>query len=109
MTVKDVAQELGAEIICEGNNVSRHVNGCYIGDLLSCVMSKSIQDNIWITIMSNVNVVAVATLTDVSCVLMCENTSPDDECLKAAINQGITLLKTKLPAYDAALKLSKIL
>ena len=108
MTVKDIAEKIGAEIICEGEDMSRNVNGCYVGDLLSWVMSKAQQDNIWITIMSNVNVVAVATLTDVSCVLMCENVMPDDECLLKAKQQGVTLLGTKLTAFEVALKIGEI-
>ena len=102
MTVKDVAQELGAEIICEGNNVSRHVNGCYIGDLLSCVMSKSIQDNIWITIMSNLNILAVASLADVACVLLGEGVNPDEELVNTAKQKGINILTSEKTSFELA-------
>ena len=79
----------------------------YIGDLLSWVMANAQEGNIWLTIMSNVNVAAVAKLTDVACVLMCENVSPDKDCLQRSQEQGITILKTHLSAYDAAVKISK--
>ena len=72
-------------------------------------MSNAQEDDIWITIMSNVNVVAVATLTDVACVLLCENVDPDDNCLKRANEQGISILKTKLTAYEAAVKIGNLL
>ena len=40
----------------------REIAGGYCGDLLSWVMGRAQQDNAWITIMSNMNVVAVASL-----------------------------------------------
>ena len=56
-----------------------------------------------------INVVAVAKLTDVACVLMCEDVSPDNDCLVRAQEQGITILKTHLSAYQAAVEIGKLL
>jgi len=109
MLVKEIARLINAEIINDGHNLDKELSGCYIGDLLSWVMSNAEEGNIWITIMSNVNVVAVAKLTDVACVLMCENVSPDEDCLVRSKEQGITILKTSLSAYQAAAEISKVL
>lgn len=109
MLVKDIANIISAEIINEGDSFDKVIDGCYIGDLLSWVMANAQEGNIWITIMSNVNVAAVAKLTDVACVLMCENVSPDEDCLQRSKEQGITILKTHLSAYDAAVEISKVI
>ncbi len=109
MLVKDIIEKLGAQIVNEGDLLQRDITGCYIGDLLSWVMANAREGDIWLTIMSNVNVVAVATLTDISCVLMCENVVPDEDCLIRAREQGITILKTPLSAYQAAVILGNIL
>ena len=109
MLVKDLVNVVKAEIINEGNTLYKETNGCYIGDLLSWVMANAEEGNIWITIMSNINVVAVAKLTDVSCVLMCEDVYPDADCIKRAQEQGVTILKTSLSAYQAAISISKAL
>ena len=87
----------------------REINGVYIGDLLSWVMGKAQCDNIWITIMSNINVIAVASLSDVSCVLLAEDVTLDDEVLNTAKQKGINILSTPLSAYDAAVKISGII
>ena len=50
----------------------REIDGVYIGDLLSWVMGRAQMDNAWITIMTNVNVIAVASLADTSCVILAE-------------------------------------
>ena len=108
MLVKDLVLKINAEILNEGDSFESSVEGCYIGDLLSWVMSKAKEGDAWITIMSNVNVAAVATLTDVSCVILCENVEPDSECLNRVKQQGITMLKTSLTAYETALSIGNI-
>ena len=65
MKISDIIEPLELKCVTEGDN-SRDITGCYIGDLLSWVMSKAQSGNIWITIMTNVNIVAVASLTDVA-------------------------------------------
>ena len=61
------------------------------------------------TIMSNVNVAAVAALTDVSCVILAEDVVPDPPLLDRARTQGITLLGTGLSVYDCACRLGGLL
>ena len=87
----------------------REINGAYIGDLLSWVMGKAECDNVWITIMSNINVIAVASLSDVSCVLLAEGVTLDDEVLNTAKQKGINILSTPLAAYEAAVRISGIM
>ncbi|MEE0946525.1 MAG: DRTGG domain-containing protein [Acutalibacteraceae bacterium] len=87
----------------------REINGVYIGDLLSWVMSSCSCDNIWITIMSNINVIAVASLTDASCVILAEGVTLEEDVLKEAMSKGVNVLSTDMTAYETALHLSKIL
>ena len=83
--------------------------GCYCGDLLSWVMGKAPADGVWLTIMSNVNVAAVAALTDLACVILTEGVTPDDPLLQKARIQGINLLGTPLSTYQCAVRLSAAL
>lgn len=80
----------------------REVSGCYIGDLLSWVMGRAEADNAWITIMSNINTVAVASLADVSLVILAEGVTLDGEVLKAAKEKGINVVTSDLAAYETA-------
>ena len=80
MTVQQAAALLGAEILSEGD-LSRTVCGGYAGDLLSWVMGNVEADHIWITIMTNANVIAVALLRDVSAVLLSEGVEMEPEVL----------------------------
>ncbi len=105
MTVYDLSQNSQFNVLTLPDP-EREINGAYIGDLLSWVMGRAKTDNIWITIMSNINVVAVASLSDVSCILLAENVILDSEVLNTAKQKGINVLSTPLAAYDAAVKIS---
>jgi len=87
----------------------RPVTGGYCGDLLSWVMGRAPADGAWLTIMSNVNVAAVAALSDVSCVVLTEGVTPDPPLLEKARAQGVTLLGSAAPTYDCAVRLSQAL
>lgn len=80
----------------------REVSGAYIGDLLSWVMGRAEESNAWITIMSNINVIAVASLVDVSCVILAEGVKLDDGVEKTAQAKGINILSTDKSAYEMA-------
>jgi predicted transcriptional regulator len=108
MTVENFAKDLGFEVVCMPDG-DREVNGAYIGDLLSWVMGRAGQDNVWITIMSNLNIVAVATLSDVSCILLAEGVRLDDEVRRVAEEKSVNVLSTSLSAYAAASLISKTL
>ena len=83
--------------------------GCYCGDLLSWVMGRAPAGGVWLTIMSNVNVAAVATLTDLACVILTEDVEPDPPLLQKARLQGVNLLGTPRSTYRCAVSLSGLL
>lgn len=98
MTLKNLIEQTDFELLT--GEPEKNISGCYIGDLLSLAMSKVQKDNIWITIQSNINIVAVASLTEAGAVVICEGFSPDDGVLKRAEDEGITILKSSMAAYD---------
>ena len=107
MTVESFAKSTGFKTLCMPSP-DKEIDGAYIGDLLSWVMGKAQSGNVWITIMSNLNVVAVATLADVSVILLCEGVLLDDEVLALAEGRGVNVLSTPLSAYEASKAISGI-
>lgn len=87
----------------------RPVEGGYCGDLLSWVMGRAPAGGAWLTIMSNVNVAAVAALSDTACVVLAEGVIPDPPLLDKARAQGITLLGTDLSVFDCAIRLGGLI
>ena len=86
----------------------REVEGVYMGDLLSWVMGRAQADNAWVTIMSNLNIVAVATLADVACVILAEGVTLDDTVVSTAVAKGVNILTTDMTAYETAKRLAEL-
>lgn len=108
MNVNELASRADFSLVC-APAPDRTVGGVYIGDLLSWVMGKANPDDVWITIMSNINIVAVASLADVSCILLAEGVSVDKEVTDVATQKGINIFSTELSAYEAALRISDLI
>ena len=107
MTVQQLADALSLTVF-NLDDPDRPVTGAYCGDLLSWVMGRAPADGAWLTIMSNVNVAAVAALADVACVVLAEGVIPDAPLQSKAAAQGITLLGTQLSVYDCAVRLGAL-
>ena len=58
MTVQNLIDELNLKTLVEGD-VDREVTDCYIGDLLSWVMGRAPADSAWLTVMGNINSIAL--------------------------------------------------
>ena len=106
MTVGELSKIDELQVVCMPSP-DRVINGAYIGDLLSWVMGRAKEGNVWITIMSNGNTVAVASLADVSCVILAENVTLEESVIETAIQNNINIFSTNLTAYDTAVMLSK--
>lgn len=87
----------------------RPVTGVYCCDLLSIVMGRAPADSAWVTVMGNVNAIAVAVLADVACLVIAENMPFDDEARVRCEEQGVTVLATELPVYEAASAIGRLL
>lgn len=102
MKVLELAELLECKIACGAGGADREVNGCYICDLLSIAMSKVQKDNVWITVQSNINIAAIATLSEAACVIICEGFGPDDNTVKRAEAENIPILTSEKSAYELA-------
>ncbi len=109
MKVRELAKELKLDVITNGDNLDSEIDGCYIGDLLSWVMGRAEADNVWITIMSNINIVAVASLTGVSCILLCEGVTPEQDVIDKANAQDVVILRSSKTAYELAVMIDGVL
>ena len=107
MNVKELFEKLSLELKA-GEISEREISGCYIGDLLSLAMARVESGNIWITIQTNINIVAVASLTDAACIILAEGLSPDDNAAKKADAEDIAVLSSPLSAYELAARLAEL-
>lgn len=104
-TAARLAEELGLETVVSADPERRVCCG-YAGDLLSWVMGRAPVDCAWVTVMSNVNVVAVATLADVGCVILAENAELDEDAAEKARAVGINVYRTAMPVFEVCAKIA---
>ena len=107
MKVSELTEKLNLDLVTSGSYEDRDVTGCYIGDLLSHVMGKACQGDCWITIMNNINIVAVASLTEAACIILSEGIGADEKIIEKADSEGIVILKSDMTAYQLAVAISK--
>lgn len=108
MTVNTLIERLSLRAITVADP-DRKITGGYTGDLLSWVMGRASEGVAWVTIMTNIHMVAVASLLDVACVLLSEGVTPDEEVIAAAAAKGVTLLGSDQPSYELCAALAAAL
>ena len=99
MNILQIADEMNWEKLALPNP-NANVSGGYAGDLLSWVMSRAEEGQIWVTIMTNINILAVASLSGVSAIVVAEGAEVSSEVIDKANEQEINLLRSKLSAFD---------
>lgn len=105
--VSELVKSLELEIIAGEFGLENAITGVYIGDLLSWVMANLQSGNIWITIQTHVNILAVALLAEASCIIIPESAEVDSQTIAKANEEGIPLLRSRLSAYQLAIKIKE--
>lgn len=105
MNLSELCEKLSLTVVA--GDTGKTFDGVYAGDLLSRAMSHVEADNLWITIMSNINVIAVASLTEASAVLLAEDVELVPEALEAARDKEITVLSSPLTVYELCVKIGE--
>ena len=108
MNTEKLAKTLNLEILTLPDP-DHEVEGVYAGDLISWVMGRADQNNAWVTIMTNQNVIAVASLLDLSCVILTEEAETDPGFVALAGEKGVNLLRTPWTTYETCVQLSRTL
>ena len=108
MTNRELKENLSLEVINESDS-SLEITGGYVGDLLSWVMGRAKNGDVWITIMTNLNILAVASLSDVSCVLIAENSEITEEVINTAKEKQINIYRSEKSAFELCGEINKLL
>lgn len=107
MKVKDIVEKKYFEVINGTGDVEKEVTQPFCCDLLSIAMGKAPAGAAWVTVMGNVNTIAVATLTDVAVVILAEGAAMDEVGLARAKEHGVILLATAEPIFVAANRIAQ--
>lgn len=103
MTVEGLISKDLFQVVNMGNQLATEITVPYCCDLLSFAMGRMSAGSAWVTVMGNVNTLAVATLADAACIVLAEGSSLDEVAAQKAKEQGITVLSTEQPIFETAL------
>ena len=106
MTVNELTEQCGVETIDLGNP-DAVLTEPYCCDLLSIAMGNAPAGSVWCTVMNNMNTLAVAALTEVSCVILCHNVATDENMKLKAVSENINVLHTSGSIFTTALEVYK--
>ena len=102
MKVQELVDKLGLKVLAGANGLDREIDGCYISDLLSDVMGNAQEGNIWITLQTHKNVMAVASLKEMSCIILVKDLGANEDTINQANEEALPILQTSLPTYEIA-------
>ena len=101
MTLQDVIDQLSLTVLTQPGDFSAVMpTGGYTSDLLSCVMAGAKKGAVWVTLQAHLNIVAVASLLEMSGVIITEGAQPEAATIAKATDEGIILLSTDKQSFE---------
>jgi predicted transcriptional regulator len=100
VTISDLVKSFELKIEAGTDRLHEEVTGGYAGDLLSDVIAHSRKGNIWITIQTHPNIVAVATMKELSGIILTGGREPDVDTLQKAEEEGMPILVSSLFTFE---------
>ena len=100
MTVAELSNLIQGRCLTPGLDAGREVTCGYACDLLSWVMSHGEEGMAWVTVQTHMNVVAVAVLAEMACVILPESIDMEEESLNKAISEDMIVLSSPLTSYE---------
>ncbi|HOU24519.1 MAG TPA: DRTGG domain-containing protein [Anaerolineae bacterium] len=108
MTLGEVARKLNLALATSTGSLDVEVTGGYASDLLSCVMAKARKGNVWVTLQSHLNIVAVAALLQLAGIIVTEGMTPDEATIQKANEEEIPLLTTAATTFTVVTRLGQL-
>lgn len=95
------------KVLTAQDKLDTEISNGYTSDLLSDVIANSKEGNLWITLQTHQNIIAVAKLKDLAGIIIVNNRQPDEETIKKAEEEKVPLLTTEKTAFNISGKLFK--
>lgn len=109
MNIHEIVDKLYLEVKTTKGDLDRKIAGCYISDLLSDVMANAREDEIWITLQTHPNIVAVAALKNLAGIIITNKRSPEEETLKKAEDEHVVIAMSPSSTFEVGGMLFKML
>ena len=109
MIVKELVEKMNLTVFCGQENLDREIKGGYTSDLLSDVMGFAREGQVWITLQTHKNVLAIASLKELAAILLVKGNKPEEDMLEQAIDEGIPVLGTDAQTFETTGKVYQLI
>lgn len=108
MRLEELCRQLPLEVQTASGKLHIEITGGYASDLLSCVMAKARDGNVWVTLQTHSNIVAVASLLNLAGIIVTEGMALDETTVEKANEVGIPILTTGLTTFTTVGRLFEL-
>ncbi len=109
MIIKDLVAKLGLRVFAGEQGLDREVKGGYVSDLLSDVMGNADEGEVWMTLQTHKNVMAIASLKDLAAIILVSDNKPEEDTIAQSNEEGIPILGTSLSSFEITGKMYELL
>jgi predicted transcriptional regulator len=109
MRITEIKEKLDLIVLSGHNGLSEEITGGYVSDLLSDVMGNAKEGQIWITLQTHQNIIAVASLKDLAAVIIVKGAQPEADTIEKSNAENIPVLSTELDTFNIAGRLYELL
>lgn len=109
MKVTELVENLKLTVLSGENGLENEITGGYSSDLLSDVMGHAKEGQVWITLQTHKNVMAIASLKDLAAVILVKGLEPEQDMATQSNVENIPVLGTALEAFEINGKLYELL
>jgi predicted transcriptional regulator len=107
--LNQIIEQLNLKIRSGTGSLDREVTGGYVSDLLSDVIANGKEGNLWITLQTHENIVAVAIMNKLAGVLIINDREPENETRERAEEEDVPILVTGQSSFEIAGRLFELL
>lgn len=109
MRISDIVKSLDLRVVSGERGITNEISGGYVSDLLSDVIGNAKEGQVWITLQTHQNIIAVASLKDLSAIIIVRDSAPDEDTAEKSNSENIPVLVTSLDTFTIAGRLFEIL
>ncbi len=109
MKISDIVSALNLKVLSGAEGLDNNITGGYVSDLLSDVIGSASEGNVWITIQTHNNIIAVASLKEISAIIVTKGLKPAIETINKSNSERIPLLSTEENSFTITGRLFELL
>lgn len=100
LKLSDLVEKLRLEVKTGAHRLDVEVTRGYASDLMSDVMANANEGDLWVTLQTHQNIVAVAVMKALAGIILVNSRKPEEETIRKAEAEGVPIMTSSLPAFE---------